>query len=144
VKRRLRDVPWALAMLLPSLGLLLVWTVYPLVRAVQKGHLRCDVTGQKCTDLGWGRYTSVFQSNEFQHALLVSVKLMLLTVPTGLVLGIALAVLADKHLRGIGVFRTIFSAPSPPALPSPAWCGSCCCSRRSVCSPTSSAGGSRC
>lgn len=110
MKRRLRDLPWAMAMLLPSLALLLVWTVYPLVRAVQKGHLRCDVTGQKCTDAGWGRYTAVFQSNEFQHALLVSVKLMLLTVPTGLLLGIGLAVLADKHLRGIGVFRTIFSS----------------------------------
>ncbi|MFM7685954.1 MAG: carbohydrate ABC transporter permease [Actinomycetota bacterium] len=110
MKRRLRDVPWAAAMLLPSIALLAVWTVYPLVRAVQKGHLRCDVTGRKCTDAGWGRYLDVFRSTEFQHALGVSVKLMLLTVPAGLVLGVGLAVLADKHLRGIGIFRTIFSS----------------------------------
>lgn len=97
-------------MLLPSIALLAVWTVYPLVRAVQKGHLRCDVTGRKCTDAGWGRYLDVFRSTEFQHALGVSVKLMLLTVPAGLVLGVGLAVLADKHLRGIGIFRTIFSS----------------------------------
>ena len=97
-------------MLLPSIALLAVWTVYPLVRAVQKGHQRCDVTGRKCTDAGWGRYLDVFRSTEFQHALGVSVKLMLLTVPAGLVLGVGLAVLADKHLRGIGIFRTIFSS----------------------------------
>jgi len=97
-------------MLLPSIALLAVWTVYPLVRAIQKGHLRCDVTGRKCTEAGWGRYVDVFRSTEFQHALGVSVKLMLLTVPAGLVLGVGLAVLADKHLRGIGIFRTIFSS----------------------------------
>ncbi|MEI8240027.1 MAG: sugar ABC transporter permease [Actinomycetota bacterium] len=110
MKRRLRDVPWALAMLLPSLGLVAVWTVYPLVKAIQNGHLRCDVTGKKCRDAGWGRYLDVFNSNEFQHALSVSLKLMVLTVPIGLVLGIALAVLADKQLRGIGFFRTAFSS----------------------------------
>ena len=33
-----------------------------------------------------------------------------MTVPIGLLLGIGLAVLADKHLRGIGFFRTVFSS----------------------------------
>ena len=36
--------------------------------------------------------------------------LAVMTVPAGLILGIGLAVLADKHLRGIGIFRTIFSS----------------------------------
>jgi ABC-type sugar transport system permease subunit len=110
VKRRLRDVPWAIAMLVPSLALIGVWTVYPLVKSIQYGHSTCNVTGTRCTDQGWGRYWQVFQSHEFQHSLVVSLKLMGLTVPTGLVLGVGLAVLADKHLRGIGIFRTLFSS----------------------------------
>lgn len=110
MKRRLRDVPWAVLMLLPSAGLIAVWTVYPLVKAIQTGHSRCDITGRRCTDYGWGRYWDVFMSKEFQHALGVSLKLMALTVPTGLVCGVALAVLADKHLKGIGFFRTVFSS----------------------------------
>jgi ABC-type sugar transport system permease subunit len=110
VKRRLRDAPWALLMLVPSLALLAVWTVYPLIKAVQTGHLSCNQTGTRCTDTGWSTYLDVFQSNQFQDALLVSVKLALMTVPMGLILGIGLAVLADKHLRGIGIFRTIFSS----------------------------------
>lgn len=110
MKRRLRDLPWAVLMLVPSFTLLGVWVVYPLIRAIQNGHLRCDATGRRCRDAGWGRYSDVFMSREFQHALGVSVKLMLLTVPTGVVLGVALAMLADKHLRGIGVFRTLFSS----------------------------------
>ena len=37
-------------------------------------------------------------------------KFALITVPLGIALGIGLAVLADKYLRGIGVFRAIFSS----------------------------------
>lgn len=110
MKRRLRDAPAALLMLGASLVLLAVWTIYPLVRAVQTGHLSCDQTGRKCTEKGWGQYLDVFQSKQFQDALMVSVKLALMTVPAGLILGISLAVLADKHLRGIGFFRTVFSS----------------------------------
>ena len=109
-RRRLRDVPPALALLAPSMVLLAVWTLYPLAKAVQTGHLRCDSTGTKCRDAGWGQYTDAFLSREFQDALMVSLKLALMTVPTGLVLGVALAVLADKHLRGIAFFRTMFSS----------------------------------
>ena len=63
--------------------LLGVWTVYPVVKAVQLGHLRCDSTGQRCRNAGWGQYSDAFLSHEFQQALLVSVKLALMTVPTG-------------------------------------------------------------
>lgn len=110
MKRRLRDAPAALLMLGASLVLLAVWTIYPLVRAVQTGHLSCDQTGRKCTEKGWDQYLYVFQTTQFQHALGVSIKLALMTVPIGLILGIGLAVLADKHLRGIGFFRTVFSS----------------------------------
>ena len=110
MKRKLRDLPPALLMLLPSLGLLLVWTVYPLIKAVDYGHKACDISNRNCRDVGWDRYWTVFQSKQFQDALTVSIKLALMTVPTGLLLGIGLAVLADKYLKGIGVFRTIFSS----------------------------------
>ncbi|HAP77811.1 MAG TPA: glycerol-3-phosphate ABC transporter permease [Acidimicrobiaceae bacterium] len=110
MKRRLRDVPGAVAMLLPSMLLLAVWTVYPLVKAFINGTKSCDSTGTRCTDVGWQQYSNVWSSREFQDALAVSLKLALMTVPTGLILGVGLAVLADKHLRGIGFFRTVFSS----------------------------------
>ncbi|MGZ7008166.1 MAG: carbohydrate ABC transporter permease, partial [Ilumatobacteraceae bacterium] len=57
-----------------------------------------------------GQYIDVFRSNEFQHALANTARLALMTVPIGLALGVGLAVLADKHIRGIGFFRTVFSS----------------------------------
>jgi len=110
VKRRWRDVPVAAAMLAPSAIILAIFVVYPLVHAVQLVHLRCDATGSRCRDGGWIQYVDVFRSNEFQHALANTIRLAVMTVPIGLALGIGLAVLADKQLRGVGFFRTVFSS----------------------------------
>src|SRR3954454_17385264 len=110
MRRRWRDVPVAVGMLAPSALILGVFVVYPLVRAIQLGHLRCDATGTRCRDAGWIQYVDVFRSNEFQHALFNTVRLAVMTVPVGLALGVGLAVLADKHLRGVGFFRTVFSS----------------------------------
>ena len=110
MKKKWRELPIAVGMLAPSAVVLGVFVVYPLVRAVQLGHLRCDATGKRCREGGWGQYIDVFRSNEFQHALANTARLALMTVPIGLALGVGLAVLADKQIRGIGFFRTVFSS----------------------------------
>ena len=109
-RRRWRDVPLAAALLGPSLVVLVAFVLYPLGRAVWLGQQRCNVQATKCRSVGWGQYTDVLKSNEFQSAVWVTLKFALITVPIGLALGIGLAVLADKHLRHIGFFRTIFSS----------------------------------
>jgi ABC-type sugar transport system permease subunit len=97
-------------MLAPSLILLAVFVLYPLVRAVWLGQQRCDAQGNNCRSSGWDQYVDVIRSNEFRDAVVVTFKFALITVPIGLALGIALAALADKYVRGIGPFRAIFSS----------------------------------
>jgi sn-glycerol 3-phosphate transport system permease protein len=97
-------------MLAPSLVILSAFVLYPLGRAIWLGQARCDSQGDNCRSNGWDQYVDVARSEEFQNALWVTGKFALLTVPAGVVLGVGLAVLADKYLRGIGVFRTIFSS----------------------------------
>ncbi len=97
-------------MLGPSIILLGLFVVYPLVRSIWLGQQRCDAQGDNCTSNGWDQYVDVARSEEFQHALGVTFKFALLTVPIGIALGIGLAVLADRYLRGVGVFRAIFSS----------------------------------
>jgi ABC-type sugar transport system permease subunit len=110
LRSRWRDLPTALLMIGPSLVILSIFVLYPLGRAVWLGQARCDAQGQNCQSNGWDQYWDAARSNEFQDALLVTFKFALITVPIGLVLGVGLAVLADKYLRGIGVFRAIFSS----------------------------------
>lgn len=97
-------------MLAPSAIILGVFIVYPLGRAVWLGQQRCDARGDRCVSNGFDQYVDVFRSTEFQSALWVTVKFALISVPLGLALGVGLAVLADKFLRGVGVFRTVFSS----------------------------------
>ena len=107
---RWRDLPTAVLMLAPSMIILTIFVIYPLVQSVWLGQTRCDAQGQNCTSNGWDQYVDVARSVEFQDALWVTAKFALLTVPTGLILGVGLAVLADKYLRGLSVFRFIFTS----------------------------------
>ena len=109
-RQRWKQLPAAIALLGPSLVVLVTFVLYPLGRAIMLGQQRCNVQGRECVSNGWDQYLDVFRSVDFQHALWVTVKFALITVPLGLTFGVGLAILADKYLRGIGVFRAIFSS----------------------------------
>jgi ABC-type sugar transport system permease subunit len=100
----------AAAMLAPSLVVLCAFVLYPLGRSIWLGHQRCDATGNNCRSNGWDQYVDVFRSREFQQAFGVTFRFALMTVPIGLALGVGLAVLVDKQLRGMSFFRTVFSS----------------------------------
>jgi sn-glycerol 3-phosphate transport system permease protein len=109
-RHRWRDLPAAILLLAPSAIILGAFVIYPLGKAIWLGHERCDVQGQNCHSNGWDQYIDVLRSNEFRHAVAVTGKFALITVPIGLALGIGLAALADKYVRGVGAFRAIFSS----------------------------------
>ncbi|CAB4882249.1 unannotated protein [freshwater metagenome] len=108
MKRRWRDSGLATLMLGPSAVILALFVIYPLGKAIWLGQQRCGVTS--CTNSGFRQYIDAFRSNDFQDSLIVTLKYALITVPIGLVLGVGLAVLADKYMRGVSIFRTIFSS----------------------------------
>ena len=97
-------------MIAPSAVILGVFVVYPLVRAIWLGQERCDAQGRNCVSSGWDQYLDAARSQEFVDAVWVTAKFALITVPIGLALGVALAVLADKYLRGLAIFRFIFTS----------------------------------
>lgn len=110
MKRRRGDVALAALFLAPSAVVLGTFVVYPLGRAVWLGRQRCDAQAIRCRTTGWRQYLDVATSGEFTHSLWVTLKFVLLTVPLGVALGMGLAVLADRHLRGMALFRTVFSS----------------------------------
>jgi sn-glycerol 3-phosphate transport system permease protein len=108
-RSRLRESLLALLMLAPSLVLFGVFVFYPLVRTFYLGLHQNDFFGGNQVYVGFRQYGDVLTSSEFRHSLWVTVEYALLTVPIGLALGIGMAVLAHKVVRGIGIFRTVFS-----------------------------------
>lgn len=109
-RQRRRDWPRAALFLLPSLALFAVWVFYPLARSAYLGTQQSDLFGIRTEYVGLDQYRDVLGSEEFRNSLWVTIKFVGLTVPTALVLGVGLAVLANTHLRGMRFFRTVFSS----------------------------------
>jgi ABC-type sugar transport system permease subunit len=110
VGRRKREWPLAILLLLPSAVVFGAFVFYPLVRTIQLGMYRSDPFGGLGRFVGPSQYVDVLSSQSFRRSLGVTFKFAALTVPTGLALGLGLAVLAHQQLKGIGVYRTIFSS----------------------------------
>lgn len=100
----------AVAFLAPSLLVFGVFVFYPLGRTIWLGQHDEDPFGRRRVYVGVSRFWDVLQSDEFRNSLGVTVRFTLLTVPLGLLLGLLLALLAHQQLRGVAIFRTIFSS----------------------------------
>lgn len=109
--RTLREAATGYLLLLPALAIFATFVFYPLGRAVWLGLYRTSVSPNlPSTYVGASQYGSVLSSSAFLESLWRTVAFMLLTMPAGIVAGIALASLAHQRLRGIQIFRTIFSS----------------------------------
>jgi len=110
-QRRRREAALGYALIAPAMAVFAVFVFYPLVRTVQLGFFRAPpFPGLPSKAVGFGQYRQVLGSADFRQSLKVTVLFGLYTVPTGIVLGTGLAVLAHQRLRGIRIFRTVFSS----------------------------------
>jgi ABC-type sugar transport system permease subunit len=97
-------------MLAPSAIALGVFVIYPLARTAWLGFFLQDPFGRRSHWVGLDQYREVSTSSEFTNSVWVTVRFAFLTVPTSLVLGLLLAALANQHLPGMRIFRTIFAS----------------------------------
>lgn len=109
-RHRLRESLTAGGMLAPSLIVFAAFVFYPLARAAFLGLHQNDFFGGNRRWIGFSQYVDIATSETFLESLRITLVFTVLTVPTGLALGLGLAVLADKTIRGIGVFRTFFAS----------------------------------
>jgi sn-glycerol 3-phosphate transport system permease protein len=96
--------------LLPSILLFGGFVFYPLFKSVYLGFFVSDPFGHHQQFVGFDQYREVLTSADFRKSLLVTFLFALYTVPTGIVLGLVFALLANQRLRGALFFRTVFSS----------------------------------
>jgi ABC-type sugar transport system permease subunit len=88
-----------------------VFVFYPFFRNFYLGFFRTPpFPGLPKKSVGLTQYREVLTSHDFLNSLKVTVLFALYTVPIGIAAGLGLAVLAHQKLRGIGIYRTIFSS----------------------------------
>lgn len=96
--------------LLPSILLFSVFLFYPLGRTIFLSFFLTDNRGDPTVFVGLENYLEIFKSAIFLQSLKSTFLFALYTVPGSIIVSLFLAILANEKLRGIGVFRTVFSS----------------------------------
>ena len=93
----------------PSLILFLAFIFIPLLRSFELSTYLTDPIGRPAKFVGMLMYERLFQTDVFVNSVLRSLQFVAYTVPVTLLLALILALLGNLRLRGISVFRMLFS-----------------------------------
>ncbi len=108
--RAVRDLGEGLLYLAPSLFLFAVFVFIPLGRTVYLSLFYTSPIGAPREFAGFDHYVDLVTNPAFRRSLGTTFLFVLYTVPGSIVIALGLAVLANRRLRGINVFRTLFSS----------------------------------
>lgn len=100
----------ALLYLLPSMILFSVFVFYPMFRTIYLSFFLTDQQGTASLFVGFENYIYLWESESFRKSLKSTLFFVLYTVPTGVILALFFALLANEKIKGIGFFRTIYSS----------------------------------
>jgi len=109
--RRVRESGLAFLMLAPATIVFAVFIFYPFLKNFELSLYSVPpFPGLPSRYVGFDQITDVLGSQEFIDSLWTTILFAILTVPIGIGLGIGLATLAHQKLKGVGIYRTIFSS----------------------------------
>jgi sn-glycerol 3-phosphate transport system permease protein len=94
----------------PSAIIFAVFFYYPFEQLVLRGLYRNNIAGDNLRYVGAGQYGDVLGGDDFRQGVGHSLQFLIYTVPVGLLMGTVLAVVANRRLRGIKIFQTIFTS----------------------------------
>jgi sn-glycerol 3-phosphate transport system permease protein len=109
--QRARQAALGYLLLLPAFVIFAVFIFYPFAKNFELALYRTNpVNPNLRTYVGFDQISDVLQSDYLLSSLWTTVVFAVLTVPAGVLLGLALAVAAHQRLRGIAIYRTLFSS----------------------------------
>jgi sn-glycerol 3-phosphate transport system permease protein len=109
--RHVREAALGYLLILPALGAFGLFAFYPLIKTAYLGLFLAPPTPNLPSHyVGLHQYAQVLSSSDFRDSLIRTGYFVLLTVPAGIVIGIALANLAHTKVPAIRAFRTIYSS----------------------------------
>ena len=104
------DKHYALLFLGPSLLILSVFVFYPMIRTVWMSFYLTDGLGKPTVFVGLQNYVNLFTSSAYLNSMKATFIYVLFVSVLTIALGLLLAQTASARLKGIGFFRTAFSA----------------------------------
>ena len=109
--RKRREALLGYLLVLPSMVIFVVFVFYPFAKNIWLGLYRTPpFPGLPKRYAAYEQYQRILTSPEFRGSLRTTAVFAIMTVPAGLILGLLLALLAHQQLKGVAVYRTIFSS----------------------------------
>ena len=98
--------------LAPALAFILTFTVYPIIRSLWLGLNQFEMGMDKPIFVGFQNYIQLASEPLFWKVMRNSLFFSMLTVIPSMILGLCLAMIVSKELRGVGFLRTAYFYPA--------------------------------
>jgi len=99
--------------LMPAVLIMVVALLYPILYSIYASFLNWHPS-QRIGEADWvglRNYLFLLQDEAFRESLLVTLKFVTIVVSAELIIGVGLALLLDRNIRGMSLLRTIFILP---------------------------------
>ncbi|WP_052343993.1 carbohydrate ABC transporter permease [Kallotenue papyrolyticum] len=106
---RTRHALWAYLFITPLLLYFVVWIALPVLAAFALSFTDYDTA--RATWVGLSNYRAALSRPEVRHALANTLQFGVELIPLNMAISLGLALLVDRQLRGIALFRTAYYLP---------------------------------
>lgn len=104
------------AFLAPSFIILAVFTYFPVVYAFGISFFKWRILRGEPTFFGLGNYELLFTSEDFWQAMWNTLYFAMGSIPTGMAIALLIAIVLNRPLRGLAIYRTAFFLPTITSL----------------------------
>lgn len=109
-KTRRKNFIKGIMFLLPSIILFSLFLFYPMIKTLYLSFFLTDMAGTPTVFVGLDNYIQLYTSDIFRKSFISTFLFVLYIVPTSIIIALFLAVLANEKLKGVGLFRTMYSS----------------------------------
>jgi sn-glycerol 3-phosphate transport system permease protein len=104
-----KTLPYLL--LVPQLAITIVFFFLPAGQAMWQSFRMEDAFGLSSRFVGWSNFTSLFENSDYINSFKVTTEFSLLVAFSGLAIALLLAVMADRVIKGAGLYKTLLIWP---------------------------------
>ncbi len=97
--------------LIPCFLGFLIFTFYPFIKTIFLSFNTTNTNGEAANFVGMDNYIELFSSSDFIDSIFTTFKFVVITAVPAIIIGLALAILANKKLKGSKVYEVMFAMP---------------------------------
>ena len=97
--------------LIPCFLGFLIFTFYPFIKTIFLSFNTTNTNGEAANFVGMDNYIELFSSSDFIDSILTTFKFVVITAIPAIIIGLGLAILANKKFKGSKVYEVMFAMP---------------------------------